>query len=120
MRMLDNVIEYNYYSVDKARDSNLRHRPVGLGMMGFQDALYKQRISYSSQEAVEFADRSMEAVSYYAIKASTDLAEERGVYTTFKGSLWDQGILPIDSIEILDKGRGDYLNQDRSSTMDWD
>ena len=120
MRMLDNVIEYNYYSVPKARRSNLRHRPVGLGMMGFQDALYKQRISYASQEAVEFADRSMEAVSYYAIKASTDLAEERGVYTTFKGSLWHQGVLPIDSIDILRNGRGDYLNQDTSMTMDWE
>ncbi len=120
MRMLDNVIEYNFYSVSKARQSNLYHRPVGLGMMGFQDALYKQSISYASQEAVEFADHSMEAVSYYAIKASTDLAEERGAYSTFKGSLWDQGILPIDSVEILEKGRGDYLNQDRSSTMDWE
>ena len=120
MRMLDNVIEYNYYSVDKAKRSNLRHRPVGLGMMGFQDALYKQNITYSSQEAVEFADRSMEAVSYFAIQASTDLAEERGTYATYKGSLWDQGILPIDSIELLEQGRGDYLKQDRSSTMDWD
>ena len=120
MRMLDNVIEYNYYSVDKAKRSNLRHRPVGLGMMGFQDALYKQRISYSSQEAVEFADRSMEAISYYAIQASSNLAEERGVYASYKGSLWDQGILPIDSIELLEQGRGDYLKQDRSSTMDWD
>ncbi len=120
MRMLDNVIEYNYYSVSKARKSNLRHRPVGLGMMGFQDALYIQNIPYSSEAAVEFADRSMEAVSYYAIKASTDLAEERGTYATFKGSLWDQGVLPIDSIEILEKGRGSYLKQDRSMTMDWD
>lgn len=120
MRMLDNVIEYNYYSVAKARRSNLRHRPVGLGMMGFQDALYKQRIAYSTDDAVEFADRSMEAISYYAIKASSDLAEERGAYATFKGSLWDQGILPIDSIELLEKGRGSYLKQDRSMTMDWD
>ena len=120
MRMLDNVIEYNYYSVAKARRSNLRHRPVGLGMMGFQDALYKQRIAYSTDDAVEFADRSMEAISYYAIKASSDLAEERGTYATFKGSLWDQGILPIDSIELLEKGRGSYLKQDRSMTMDWD
>ncbi len=120
MRMLDNVIEYNYYSVDKAKRSNLRHRPVGLGLMGFQDALYKQRISYSSQEAVEFADHSMEAISYFTIQASSNLAEERGVYATYKGSLWDQGILPIDSIELLEQGRGDYLKQDRSSTMDWD
>ncbi len=120
MRMLDNVIEYNYYSVDKAQRSNFRHRPVGLGMMGFQDALYKQSISYSSQEAVEFADRSMEAVSYFAIQASSDLAEERGTYESFKGSLWDRGILPIDSIDLLEQGRGDYLKQDRSSTLDWD
>ncbi len=120
MRMLDNVIEYNYYSVSKARQSNLRHRPVGLGMMGFQDALYKQHIPYGNEEAVEFADRSMEAVSYYAIKASTDLAEERGTYSTFRGSLWEQGILPIDSIELLEQGRGSYLNQDRSISMDWD
>ncbi|MEJ2115172.1 MAG: ribonucleoside-diphosphate reductase subunit alpha, partial [Gammaproteobacteria bacterium] len=120
MRMLDNVIEYNYYSVDKAKRSNLRHRPVGLGMMGFQDALYKQRISYSSQAAVEFADRSMEVISYFAIQASSNLAEERGAYASYKGSLWDQGILPIDSIELLEKGRGDYLKQDRSTTMDWD
>ncbi len=120
MRMLDNVIEYNYYSVSKARRSNLRHRPVGLGMMGFQDALYKQHIAYSSKDAVEFADRSMEAVSYYAIKASTDLAEERGTYASYKGSLWHQDILPIDSIEILEKARGSYLKQDRSATMDWD
>ena len=120
MRMLDNVIEYNYYSVPKARRSNFRHRPVGLGIMGFQDALYKQCIAYGSDDAVEFADRSMEAVSYYAIKASTDLAEERGTYPTFKNSLWDQGILPIDSIELLAKGRNGYLKQDRSATMDWD
>ena len=120
MRMLDNVIEYNYYSVPKARRSNFRHRPVGLGIMGFQDALYKQRIAYESDDAVEFADRSMEAVSYFAIKASTDLAGERGAYPTFKGSLWDQGILPIDSVELLAEGRNGYLKQDRSVTMDWD
>lgn len=120
MRMLDNVIEYNYYSVSKARRSNLRHRPVGLGMMGFQDALYKQNISYASDEAVKFADRSMEAISYYAIKASTDLAEERGTYATFKGSLWEQGVLPVDSIDILHEERDIYLKQDRSSIMDWD
>ena len=120
MRMLDNVIEYNYYSVPKARRSNLHHRPVGLGIMGFQDALYKQRIAYGSDGAVEFADLSMEAISYYTIKASTDLAEVRGIYATFKGSLWERGILPIDSIEILEQSRGGYLKQDRSTTMDWD
>jgi len=120
MRMLDNVIDYNFYSVPQARESNLRHRPVGMGIMGFQDALYKQRMSYASEEAVEFADRTMEAVSYYAIKASTDLSEERGRYSTFEGSLWSKGILPIDSLDYLAEGRGDYLQVDRSHTFDWD
>jgi ribonucleoside-diphosphate reductase alpha chain len=120
LRMLDNVIDYNYYSVPQARRSNLRHRPVGLGIMGFQDALYQQRLPYASEEAVEFADRSMEAVSYYAIKASTDLAEERGRYQSFEGSLWSQGILPIDSIDRLARSRGQYLQQDTSVTFDWD
>ncbi len=120
MRMLDNVVDYNYYSVPQARRSNLRHRPVGLGIMGFQDALYKQRIAYASDAAVEFADRSMEAVSYNAIKASTDLAEERGSYTTFHGSLWDQGILPIDSIQNLEDNRGGFLQVDKSQTLDWE
>ena len=122
MRMLDNVIEYNYYSVATARNSNLRHRPVGLGVMGFNDALYKLRLPYESKEAIEFADTSMEAVSYFAIKASTDLAAERGAYSSFKGSLWDQGILPIDSIKLLAKARGEkYLQQDasESGTFDW-
>ncbi len=101
IRMLDNVIDINYYSVIQARRSNLRHRPVGLGLMGFQDALYKLGYSYESEEAVEFADRSMEYISYYAIEASTELAEERGTYATYEGSLWSKGILPIDSIERL-------------------
>ncbi|WP_423822899.1 ribonucleoside-diphosphate reductase subunit alpha [Salinisphaera sp. SPP-AMP-43] len=121
MRMLDNVIEYNYYSVKTARDSNLRHRPVGMGLMGFQDALYKLKLPYESDGAVEFADRSMEQLSYYAIQASTNLAEERGAYSTFKGSLWDQGILPIDSIKLLRENRGEeYLDQDESATLDWE
>ena len=120
MRMLDNVIEYNYYSVPQARSSNLRHRPVGLGIMGFQDALYKMRLPYASQDAVEFADRSMEVVSYFAIQASTDLAEERGRYYSFEGSLWSQGILPIDSLARLGEERGGYLQVDDSSTLDWD
>ncbi len=120
MRMLDNVIDYNFYSVPQARDSNLRHRPVGLGVMGFQDALYQQRMTYASNEAVEFADRTMEAISYYAIRASTNLAEERGRYSTFEGSLWSKGILPIDSIDYLAEGRGNYLDVDRSYTFDWD
>jgi ribonucleoside-diphosphate reductase alpha chain len=120
MRMLDNVIDYNYYSVPQARTSNLRHRPVGLGIMGFQDALYKQHISYSSEQAIEFADESMEAVSYYTIQSSTQLAEERGTYSSYPGSLWSQGILPIDSIAELKAVRGDYLQQDDSSKMNWD
>jgi len=120
MRMLDNVIEYNYYSVPQARNSNLRHRPVGLGIMGFQDALYKRRLAYTTPEALDFADRSMEAVSYYAIKASADLAEERGRYSTFEGSLWSQGILPIDSLKKLGEERGGYLQVDESQTLDWD
>ena len=120
MRMLDNVIDYNYYSVPQARRSNLRHRPVGLGIMGFQDALYRLRLAYESEEAVEFADRSMEAVSYYAIKASSQLAEERGPYSSFNGSLWSRGILPLDSLALLEQGREGFLEVDRSSTMDWD
>ena len=120
MRMLDNVIDYNYYSVPQARISNLRHRPVGLGIMGFQDALYKQHIAYASEAAIEFADQSMEAVSYYTIQASTNLAEERGTYSSFPCSLWSQGILPIDSLQNLKDARGDYLQQDLSSTMHWD
>jgi ribonucleoside-diphosphate reductase alpha chain len=122
MRMLDNVIEYNYYSVDTARASNLRHRPVGLGIMGFNDALYQLRLPYESDQAIKFADISMEAVSYFAIKASTDLSEERGAYPSFKGSLWSQGILPIDSIRILGKERGKYLAQDTSTSgaFNWD
>ncbi|MVF20308.1 ribonucleoside-diphosphate reductase subunit alpha [Methylocaldum sp. BRCS4] len=120
MRMLDNVIDINYYSVPQARRSNLRHRPVGLGIMGFQETLYKLRIPYASDEAVSFADKSMELVSYYAIKASTDLAEERGRYSSFEGSLWSQGILPYDSMALVEQGRGGYLQQDRSFTLDWD
>jgi len=120
MRMLDNVIDYNFYSVPEARDSNLRHRPVGMGVMGFQDALYKQRMSYATEQAVEFADRTMEAISYFAIKASTNLSEERGRYSSFEGSLWSKGILPIDSLDYLAEGRGNYLDIDRSHTFDWD
>ena len=120
MRMLDNVIDYNYYSVAKARFSNLRHRPVGLGIMGFQDALYKLRLPYATEAAVEFADRGMEAISYFAIKASTDLAEERGPYASYQGSLWSQGILPIDSMRRLAEERGDYLQVNLEQTLDWD
>jgi len=121
IRMLDNVININYYSVDTAKNSNMKHRPIGLGLMGFQDALYLQNIPYCSDEAVEFADRSMEMISYNAIHASTELAKERGAYESFKGSLWSQGILPKDSLDILEKHRGkEYLQVDRSETLDWD
>ena len=120
MRMLDNVIDINYYAVRKARDSNLRHRPVGLGIMGFQDALYQLRVPYASQEAVEFADRSMEAVCYHAYWASTELAAERGRYSSYRGSLWDRGILPQDSLQLLSQARGGYVEVDTSSTLDWD
>ncbi len=120
VRMLDNVIDINYYSVPQAKNSNLKHRPVGLGIMGFQDALYLLRTPYASNEAVEFADRSMEAVSYFAIKASAELARERGSYESFDGSLWSQGILPIDSVDKLVQERGaDYIEVDRSQTLDW-
>jgi ribonucleoside-diphosphate reductase alpha chain len=120
MRMLDNVIDINYYAVDKARNSNLRHRPVGLGIMGFQDCLHKLRLSYASQEAVEFADRSMEMVAYAAYWASTELAAERGRYATFPGSLWDRGVLPQDTLDILSAERGGYVELDRSSALDWE
>ncbi len=120
LRMLDNVIDINYYSVPQARNSNLKHRPVGLGIMGFQDALYLQHIAYGSDAAVEFADRSMEAVSYYAIQASCDLADERGAYETFQGSLWSKGILPLDSQQILIEQRGQkYIDVDLNETLDW-
>ena len=119
MRMLDNVIDINYYAVKKARDSNLRHRPVGLGRRGFQDALYQLRVPYASQEAVEFADRSMEAICYHAYWASTDLAAERGRYHSFSGSLWDKGILPLDSLKLLAEQRGGHVEVDTSSTLDW-
>jgi len=119
MRMLDNVIDINYYAVDKARNSNYKHRPVGLGIMGFQDCLHQMRVPYASQQAVEFADRSMEAVAYYAYWASTELAAERGPYSTFEGSLWHRGILPQDSLALLRQERGGYVEVDTSSMMDW-
>jgi len=121
IRMLDNVIDINYYSVPQAENSNMKHRPVGMGIMGFQDALYKQRIAYSSEQAVEFADVSMEMISYYAISASNELAQERGRYESFEGSLWDQGILPIDSLKMLKEARGDdYLDVNFDQRLDWD
>ncbi|SFI65744.1 ribonucleoside-diphosphate reductase alpha chain [Amycolatopsis sacchari] len=121
VRMLDNVIDINFYTIPEARRSNLRHRPVGLGLMGFQDALFELGLPFASDEAVEFADRSMEHISYYAISASADLAAERGRYESFEGSLWSQGILPIDSLRLLEQARvGDGLEVDHSSTLDWD
>lgn len=120
MRMLDNVIDINYYAVDKARNSNLRHRPVGLGIMGFQDCLHMMRIPYASNNAIEFSDRSMEAVCYYAYAASCDLAAERGRYASYDGSLWSRGILPQDSIALLREHRGGYVEVDESSSLDWD
>ncbi|QFT83695.1 Ribonucleoside-diphosphate reductase 1 subunit alpha [Halomonas sp. THAF12] len=121
VRMLDNVIDINYYAVPQAKNSNFKHRPVGLGIMGFQDALYAQDIAYASEDAVTFADRSMELVSYHAIEASSDLAAERGHYQSYEGSLWSQGVLPIDSIEKLKEERGaKYIEVDTSTTQDWD
>jgi ribonucleoside-diphosphate reductase alpha chain len=120
MRMLDNVIDLNYYSVNKARNSNFKHRPVGIGIMGFQDCLHLLRIPYASQAAVEFSDRSMESIAYTAYAASADLAEERGPYSTFKGSLWDKGVFPHESLKLLSEERGGYVEADLSSTLDWD
>ncbi|KRP01096.1 MAG: ribonucleotide-diphosphate reductase subunit alpha, partial [SAR86 cluster bacterium BACL1 MAG-120924-bin88] len=121
LRMLDNVIDINYYSVDTAKNSNLKHRPVGMGIMGFQDALYLQDVPYCSDAAIEFADRSMEVISYHAIHASSELAKERGTYPSYEGSLWSQGIFPKDSIDILEKNRGsEFIKVDRSETLDWD
>jgi ribonucleoside-diphosphate reductase alpha chain len=119
IRMLDNVIDINYYSIPQASNSNLKHRPIGLGVMGFQDCLYKLNTPYSSEKAIEFADTSMEHISYYAIEASNQLAVERGSYESFEGSLWSQGILPIDSIDRLAVARDKYLEQDRSKRLDW-
>src|SRR3990167_9157268 len=120
IRILDNAIDINYYTEPAVKNSNIKHCPIGLGIMGFQDALYLQNIPYASNEAVEFADRSMEIISYHAIAASSDLAAERGTYESYKGSLWEQGILPIDSIELLRKTRGYLLKQNTDTTLDWD
>ena len=121
VRMLDNVIDINYYAVPQAENSNMKHRPVGMGIMGFQDALYEMGIAYGSDAAVDFADESMEVISYYAIETSSNLAIERGAYSTFKGSLWDQGILPIDSLEIVAKSRPERMFEvDRTQRLDWD
>jgi len=119
IRMLDNVVDINFYPTKEAKNANLRHRPIGLGVMGFQDALYKQDISYASYEAVEFADQSMEMIAYYAISASSDLAKEKGAYSSYKGSKWDRGLFPLDTIDLLEKERGEKVDMDRSSKMDW-
>lgn len=120
VRMLDNVIDINFYPIKEARNANVKHRPIGLGLMGFQDALYKLGYSYASHEAVEFSDRSMEMLSYYAILASTELAEERGCYASFSGSKWSRGLLPIDTIDLLEKERKRPIQVDRKTTMDWE
>ena len=119
IRMLDNVIDLCYYPVEEARNSNMRHRPVGMGIMGFQDALYMLGINFDSEEAVKFADESMELVSYYAILGSTELAEERGAYQSFKGSKWDRGILPVDTLDMLEKERGIKIDVSRTGKLDW-
>jgi ribonucleoside-diphosphate reductase alpha chain len=120
MRMLDNVIDINYYAVAKARNSNLKHRPVGLGIMGFQDCLHLLRTPYASEAAMAFADRSMEAVCYYAYWASTELARERGRYSSYEGSLWARGVLPHDTLDLLAEQRGGYVEVDRSESLDWE
>jgi ribonucleoside-diphosphate reductase alpha chain len=121
IRMLDNVIDINYYAVPQAENSNFKHRPIGLGIMGFQDVLQIKKIPYSSDEAVELADDSMETVSYFAIEASSDLAKERGSYSSYEGSLWSKGIFPIDSISILKEHRTEgFLDQNEEKKMDWD
>lgn len=119
IRMLDNVIDINFYPIKEAQNANKRHRPIGLGIMGFQDVLYKLGISYASPEAVRFADECMEMISYYAILASSELAKERGTYESYKGSKWDRGLLPIDTIDLLEKERGEEVQMDRSQKMDW-
>lgn len=120
VRMLDNVIDVNLYTIPEAERANMRHRPIGLGLMGYQDALFTLRLPVASPEAVEFADESMELLSYYAIEASADLAAERGSYSSFEGSLWSRGILPIDSLELLAEARRGDLDVDRTQRLDWD
>ena len=120
VRMLDNVIDINFYPTPESKNANQRHRPVGLGLMGFQDALSACGISYASDQGVEFADRSMEAISWFALMASSRLAEERGTYSSYEGSKWDRGLLPIDTVAILEEERGVPIDMDRSSSMDWD
>ena len=121
IRMLDNVIDINYYSVPQARNSNLKHRPIGLGMMGFQDALVcNLNLLILHKKQLNLLIASMEVISYYAIEASSDLAEERGSYSSYEGSLWSKGILPIDSINLLQQARGQYLRTRSVTTLDWE
>ena len=120
VRFLDNVIDINFYAIKKAKDSNFKHRPIGLGMMGFQDCLYLMNTSYSSQQAVDFADKSAELLSYFAIEASAELAKERGAYSTYQGSLWSQGVLPIDSWQEFVAYRGKYIEDNSTHSLDWD
>lgn len=120
MRMLDNVIDLNFYPTEEARNSNMKHRPIGIGVMGFQDALYKLGINFDSKQAIAFADQSMEVVSYYAIRGSAMLAKEKGTYQSYRGSKWDRGILPIDTLDLLEEERGERIPVSRQSTMEWD
>lgn len=119
VRMLDNVIDLNFYPTQEAKNANKRHRPIGLGLMGFQDALHRLGISYASEAGVNFADTSMEAISYYALLASAELAGERGQYASYDGSKWSRGLLPIDTITLLEAERGQPVEMDRSASMDW-
>jgi len=120
IRMLDNVIDNNYYPTEEAKRANLRHRAVGLGMMGYQDALFQKKINFDSEECLEFADRSMEMVSYYALKASSELAKERGSYESYKGSKWDRGLLPIDTLTVLEQDRRQSITTNRQTRLDWE
>jgi ribonucleoside-diphosphate reductase alpha chain len=119
VRLLDNVIDLNYYPIPEARASNLRHRPIGLGQMGFQDALFELGLSYASEGAVEFADQTMESIAYYTILASSELAQERGTYPSYAGSKWDRGLLPLDTIQLLGEERGEPIDIDTSGSLDW-
>ncbi len=119
MRMLDNVVDVNFYPVPETENSNMKHRPVGLGMMGYQDALYKLGINFDSFENVEFSDRSMELISYYAIEASSEIAKEKGVYSSYRGSKWDRGLLPIDTLKLLEEERGQKIEVDKKASLDW-
>ncbi len=119
MRMLDNVIDINYYTTKECETSNMRHRPVGMGIMGFQDALYQLDIAFNSEKAVQFGDESMELISYYSILGSSQLAKERGAYKSYKGSKWDRGIFPVDTLDLLEQQRGMKIDVKRRGKLDW-